>query len=166
MEIREAIQRLADQDQEIYSLVCKVTAIDTTARTADVAPLNGDPVIYTVRLQATPSLADGLAIIPVVNSNVIVTFLDKTRAYISLFSEIEEIIINGGNLGGLINITPLTDKINTLENDLNTLKNVFTAWITVPNDGGAALKAGATTWAGQTITPTQTADIEDEKIKH
>ena len=166
MEIREAIQRLADKDQEVYSQVCNVTAVDLNARTLDAEPLNGDPEIYGVRLQATPSITGGIVIIPTVNSSIVVTWLSKTKAYVALCSEIDEIIINAGNNGGLINISPLVGKINAIENDLNTVKSTFSAWVPVPQDGGAALKASISTWAGQTFTPTQAADIEDEKIKH
>jgi len=178
--IREAIQLLADKDQEVYSHLAEVTAIDLSARTADVTPLNGDPEVFTVRLQATPSLTDGVVLIPKLNSTVVITWLSNTRAYVALCSEIDEIIIAGGTStvdldqldfngaanGGLINITPLVDKVNTLENDLNTLKGIFSGWVPVVNDGGAVLKTASATWSGQTITPTIAADIEDDKIKH
>ena len=196
--IREAIQLLADKDQEVYSHLAEVTAIDLSARTADVTPLNGDPEVFTVRLQATPSLTDGVVAIPKLNSTVVVTWLSNTRAYVALCSEIDEIIIagaenkititgadrvltidggtstvdldqldfNGAANGGLVNITPLVDKVNALENDLNTLKGIFSGWVPVVNDGGAVLKTASASWAGQTITPTIAADIEDDKIKH
>ena len=180
MELREVIQMLADKGQEIYSQAAEVIAVDTAARTIDVTPLNGDPDVFAVRMQATPSLAAGVVMVPALNSAVVITWLSKTRAYLALCSEVDEIIIsggtstidldqldfNGGANGGLINITPLVNKINTLESDLNTIKAIFTGWVPVPNDGGAVLKTATATWAGQTLTPTTTADIEDELIKH
>ncbi len=43
-------------------------------------------------------------------------------------------------------------ELNKLASDVNSLKTVFSAWIPVPNDGGAALKTAATTWFGSPVT--------------
>lgn len=78
----------------------------------------------------------------------------------------DEIKLNDGSLGGLVVISDLVNKLNTLENDLNTLKNVFSGWTPVSQDGGAALKTAASTWAGSSLTETSEADIENERVKH
>jgi phage baseplate assembly protein gpV len=73
---------------------------------------------------------------------------------------------NGGSNNGLVKVAALVTKLNNLENDLNNLKTVFTSWTPVPNDGGAALKAGVTTYAAASLTPTVQANLEDVKVKH
>ena len=78
----------------------------------------------------------------------------------------DSIELNGGDNGGLVNVKDLTDKLNNLEKDINKLKQVFTAWTPVPQDGGAMLKSGITTWATQQLVQTQVSDIEDDKITH
>jgi hypothetical protein len=78
----------------------------------------------------------------------------------------EKIICNGGENDGWVKVRELTEKLNALEKDINSLKQVFTSWVAVPNDGGAALKAALATWAGQTLTETRQADIENDKITH
>ncbi len=82
------------------------------------------------------------------------------------FSETEKIEFHGGELGGLIKIEELTNKLNAIEQDINTLKSLFSGWVIVPSDGGAALKTAVTTWAGQTLTITKTDDYEDKNITH
>lgn len=78
----------------------------------------------------------------------------------------EGVVLNGGNFGGMVKVEPLTGRINGIENDINELKNIFSSWVTVPQDGGAALKAASAAWAGSLLTPTQRGDYENEKVKH
>lgn len=78
----------------------------------------------------------------------------------------EGITLNGGGFGGMVKVEELTGRINTIENDINELKNIFSAWVVVPQDGGAALSALAGNWAGNLLTLTQRGDYENEKVKH
>ena len=78
----------------------------------------------------------------------------------------EGVILNGGSFGGMVKAEQLTQRINAIEKDINTLKNVFSAWVTTPNDGGAALKLAASTWADSPLTLTQRSDYENGKVKH
>ena len=62
--------------------------------------------------------------------------------------------------------TDLTERLNIIEKDINKLKKVFSSsWTPVPQDGGAALKGAAASWAGATLTETQRSDYENEKVK-
>ncbi len=77
------------------------------------------------------------------------------------------VTFNGGRLGGLVKVEALTKRLNTIENDINELKNIFaTSWIPVAQDGGAALKTAAASWYGSRLTPTQRNDYENAKVKH
>jgi hypothetical protein len=173
LEIREAIQRIVKSEEELYSAVAKVTAVDEEARTINIQPIDGSAEIFDVKLQANISGTTGVVQIPTINSYVVATFLSKDTAFISLFTDLdkilidtEEVTINGGNNGGLVNINDLVSKLNAVENDLNNLKAAFSAWIPVPTDGGAALKAALASYFAATLTPTVTADLEDTKITH
>ena len=77
-----------------------------------------------------------------------------------------DVILNTGSNGGMVKVNSLVSKLNTVESDLNNLKTVLSTWVPVPNDGGAALKTAAASWAGQTLTPTQASDLENNKVKH
>lgn len=86
---------------------------------------------------------------------------DNTSAVLSK----DGITLNGGSLGGLVKVEDLTKRLNNIENDINNLKKVFSSWSPVAQDGGAALKASAASWAGQSLTLTQRGDYENEKVK-
>ena len=67
----------------------------------------------------------------------------------------------GGDADNMVRFSKLKESIDELKNDLTTLKQVFSSWVTVPNDGGAALKAASATWAGTALTK----NIDDAKIE-
>lgn len=76
------------------------------------------------------------------------------------------IVLNGGELGGLITIASLVSKLNTLESSLNTLKTIFNSWVPIATDGGVALKTIVSEWATATITATKVSDLEDKNVTH
>lgn len=84
---------------------------------------------------------------------------------ISVFIDKNGITLNDGELGGLVKLEDVTEKINKLEREINTLKKIFTAWTPVLNDGGGALKASAASWAGSQMTLTQSSELENKKVK-
>lgn len=110
----------------------------------------------TINMGSTPvelSLSEDAATLKVGNSKVEITA--------------NKIQFNGGQKGGLVLPAELTQKLNALENDINTLKRIFGAWNPVLNDGGTALKAAVTTerWHINTIQPTQQSELENPDIK-
>ncbi len=83
--------------------------------------------------------------------------------------EIEDgtITFNGGDNDGLVKIQELTNKLNAIEDYLNSLKTIFsTTWIPAAQDGGAGLKGAAADWSAQTFVKTQKSELENTKIKH
>lgn len=104
-QIKEAIQKITDTRDELYSLVCTVDAVDESARTCDVSPIDGHAPIYGVRLQGAIGDDTGVVCIPKTGSVVICTFLGKTSAYVALVSEVDRILLHapdvsiGGNNG-------------------------------------------------------------------
>ena len=78
----------------------------------------------------------------------------------------EGITLNGGGFGGTVKVGQLTERINAIEQDINDLKSVFSGWVAVPQDGGAALSAAAAAWSATPLELTQRGDYENEKVKH
>lgn len=93
MNIAEAIQELAEGNNEIYSIVGTVAKVDEGKRTCDVQPVNGDAQIFGVRLQAELNRSDGFVMVPKVGSDVVVTFINNLTGYIALTSEIDHISV-------------------------------------------------------------------------
>ena len=75
------------------------------------------------------------------------------------------IVMNGGELGGLVKVEDVTTRLNIIEKDINALKKALTGWTPVPQDGGSALKAGVNSWAGKSLQLSKRGDYENEKVK-
>ena len=164
--IQEAIQILSGTHlaDKLYFIDAEVNSVDEQARSCTVTALSGKVGSeYTVRLMA--SVDDGLLMIPVVGSSVVVCSSDFVTGSIIQYSGIDHISIRGGDLGGLVKVIDLTEKLNNLENKLNSLilkYNTHTHNVTAvgsPTGPGLQPETG-------TLTPTQRADIENDKISH
>ena len=177
------IRRIAQQGQRPTIIVGQVTARDDEARTIDVQPSDGSAPLLGVALQSTAAGTTGIIARPAIGSTVAVAMLTGYDAgFCILTDDVESIeykvgdstmvlsadgiVINGGSLGGMVKVEALADKLNAIEQDLNTLKNVFSTWSPVAQDGGSALKAAAETWAGSTLATTSADDLSDPNVTH
>jgi len=174
-ELYSAIRSLIVQVQQqsgVKAITAKVKSVDNNERTCEVSPQDGGPPVRA-RLQSTTQSDKGLLLVPEQGSTVVIDFLDETEAVVVLTTEINKVLLdtekfemNGGDNGGLINIQDLVNDVNSVKQDINTLKQVFAGWTTSGGDGGAALKGAAATWYGQQLSTTKVQDYEDDKITH
>lgn len=121
----------------------------------------GNIVIPDVRIRASElDDAGEMLVTPKIGSAVILGSLsgDLSQLVVLRVDHIESIIINGGKLGGLVNIEQLTDKINELVNTFNTP----THNVTVSHPGGTF----PTVTPGSSASSFNKDDYEDENIKH
>ena len=163
-ELRDAIREMVKVELP-YTVLCTVAAVDLDDMLCDCEPLDEGGNILDVKLMSANE--KGFLIVPKVGSTVLVSFMSEETGYISMFSEVDEIQLNSDTFGGLVKVSDLVGKMNAIENDLNDIKQVFsTSWTPVPNDGGAALKTAAATWAGSTFTPTTDSELENTTVKH
>ena len=163
-ELRELLAKIGGgKATNLYQAV--VTALSDITCEVSIDGLS----IPDVRLRASTEV-DGAQIIvrPAVGSVVIVGSLtgDLDHLVVLSMDRAEEVIINGGSLGGIVKVKELTNKLNTLEREINDIKQLLSSWTPVPNDGGASLKAAAASWAGKPLTLTRREDYEDTKVTH
>lgn len=181
---RTAIRKVAKTyNLDIVEIInATVVSVDKTARTCVVTPISGKSDTNIEDVGLMPERNDGEFKIPAVGSTVGVTMSTQVAPYIFSWSDLAEwylvigtttidvlagtIKFGDGSFLGLVKVSDLTTKLNAIENDINTLKNVFATWAPVANDGGAALKVAAATWYGDTLTPTNQSEIENENITH
>ncbi len=117
-----------------------------------------------------------LLITPKVGSLILVADLSGgkfTDMVVFAFSEIEKveltapkIVLNGGKNEGTVKVQPLVDRLNALENDINSLKRIFTTWTPAPNDGGATLKTNIANWSASSLSITSKNNIENPDVLH
>lgn len=174
--IHNAIQILAGTKGKanVYVFDATVTgSVDEAKRTVKVTMVGGQSSNeLDVRLMS--SVDDGAFIYPADNSTVTVLMSEFMEPIIIGYSEVEKITWLGGDYEEVpIVVHPtnpnkgLLKKINDLEDKIKDLQLIFsTTWTPVPNDGGAALKVAAATWAATPYINTTQADISHDKIKH
>lgn len=162
-DLLQGIRRMPQSGQPLL-FQAEVKSIQEDCCTVDIAGLE----LTDIRLKA---VADGetkktLLLIPPPGSKVLVGSLTGDYRDLAVLSveRFDKIILGGNEFGGLVKATVLTQKLNALEKEINDLKTVFAGWAPVVQDGGAALKTAAGTWAGASLQTTQQADIENDKI--
>jgi len=156
--------RTITESSRPYAILCTVAFVDLENKLCDCEAVDGDANLLDVKLMADNKT--GFYIIPVIGSKVYVTLRSEQTGYVSMFSEIEEIQLNGDDNGGLVKASDLITALNNSQNDMNTLKSIISSWAPVPSDGGAALKALLTTWASSSLSITTTGDVSSETVKH
>jgi hypothetical protein len=178
--IKSAIKKLAsDPNAELYSKPCEVVSVSNSKRTCVVQPFDGSAKIYNVRLQAAEANETGLFLKPKVGSSVIVTFLSKNFAFVSLTTDIDEVVlkcdkvtINDGTLGGVPISGKIAERLLRLEVQLQALCALFDAHthlviLPVPSTPSAPpLPLASPIITPQLQPPTTPVYLEDTKVKH
>lgn len=172
-EIKKALIKLIEEVSPHHDCVCSVTSVNLTDLTCLCEPINGDADIVDVRLITDES--KGFVIIPPVGSKVTVSFLNDSTAYVSQFSTVSEIRLNGTNYDGLVKINDLVTKLNNLETRVNLIVTDLAALATAMNALGAVPVLGTVLGAAITtaianaitpLTPTIKANLENTTVKH
>lgn len=161
--IRQSIRDLVLKDERVYLLICEVVSVSGSE--CVVKSLESGIEIQHVRLMANEN-DQGFLITPKVGSSVIVDWLDSKHPIVTMFSEVDEIHLRGVDNGGIPITSDLVERLNTVEGDLNDLKQAFSTWVPVLNDGGGALKTATSQWSSSTIIETTEEDIQSTTVKH
>lgn len=113
--IQQAIQILSGTHlaDKVYAVDASVLSVDESTRTASVQIISGKAT-NTITVKLMSAVDDGLLIVPAVGSTVNVILSDFTLPYVTQYSEVDKIVLRGGDLGGLIKILQLTEKLNKL----------------------------------------------------
>lgn len=163
MTIAETIQAFIKGEfdkLQIYSEVATVTSVNELDRTCEAELLVGGKV-YGIRLQSVIGNSNGFVQIPENNSKIVITFLNKSTGYVSLFSKVSKILIdtdlvqfNQGSLDGLVILQKIYDAVNRLETKYNAHIH-----------GGVTTGAGVTAVTTTVIVPLTTkSGLENTKI--
>ncbi|MCX6256842.1 MAG: hypothetical protein NTW49_02930 [Bacteroidia bacterium] len=184
METKEILREITKNRHEIFCVVGKVISVNETERTCDVKPINGDAIIYSVRLQADiigeGETGTGFWLMPKTGSNVIVAFLNDNVAVIVLSTDIDKLecaiegisicmtkdglVFNGGNLGGLVKVKAIKDRLNSIEQAFNNHITEFNTHIHAGMVVSPPATGSTTPPSTLNIQPTSLEDIENNQI--
>jgi hypothetical protein len=182
---RELIEKLGKiSPAPIQVFPATVASVDEENNTIDVVDAY-DSEFFNVRLKASiNNEASRVIMIPEIESTVLVglignnenaLYLVKPSAVNKLYADIagttiqidaDGVIINEAENGPVLISQSLINDLNSVKQDLNDLKTVFSTWVVVATDGGAALKAAAATWAGSQLSDTALDDVTNDKLQH
>jgi hypothetical protein len=166
--VKQAIRQLSG-NAPVQTLRAVVTDVDADAETCTVESSEGIET-FDVLLSMH---GYGLLTIPKTGANCLVGIIQNqnTSAFLIWADAVERyeiraenIKLNGDAYGGIVDAKELSRQIEHLNILLKAIQNAFKIWITVPNDGGAALKL-----LSAQFTNLQTADlsnIENKNITH
>lgn len=190
-QIKESIQAIAQGGgvRSAHNSTIHIGKVLST--TGDTCEVDIDGLIVTdVRVNAiVDSDANQLFIKPVVDSYVLMVDISggsMTDLAIISYTKIEsidiatkdepcKITLNGGDNGELINIAELTDKLNSLVDEVNAFKDIYNAHthslsVTVTSAMEGPISGtgtgAATTSQASAVTPLNADDYKDTNITH
>lgn len=157
--LRDNLMQMMGAGKEITIWQGIVKSVEGTTCTVTFGTLD----VEGVRLRA--SLAENeshLLIVPKVGTAVVVGSLSNDLSLLVVLSvdEVESITINGGKLGGLINIESLTQKINELVRTFNNHTHQ------VSTTGSATAQTGTAAAVTSKASELNKSDYEDTKVTH
>jgi hypothetical protein len=162
--IRKAIKELSKTGDEVYSIVCNVDSVDTAEKTCDCSPVDGKADLLGVRLMAQNQT--GFYIIPKIGSIVVVTMINGFTGYVAMFSEVDEIQLNGDNYDGLVRVQELTDKLNNLEDAFNQHILLYNLHTHAGVMAGASSTTPPVAPDTQVLVPTISTELENLTVLH
>ncbi len=97
--ISEAFSDLVRKEIDIenfYSMRGTVSNVNSTTRTCDFTPIEGQAKRTGIRLQSVLSETKGVVLIPTDGTTVIVTFEDRKNGFVSAMAELDSIQLEAG----------------------------------------------------------------------
>lgn len=159
-DIKNAIKFLAKDGNEAQFILCTVSSIDLNQKTCVCEPVTTGADIMGVKLIAKNQT--GFYIIPKIDSNVIVC-VQENLSYITMFSEVQEIQLNGDNYDGIPIIGKLVEKLNNLENAFNQHLLLYNAHTHVETSTNTLVPSTLDT---NILINSTEIELKNETVKH
>jgi hypothetical protein len=140
-----------------------VNSVDIPNRQCAVTTITGKSEIDIPNVQLMAGTNDGFMLIPSVDSMVYVVYSRRNLPFVIMFSQIDSVflicdnvVVNDGSYGGMVQIINLTSKLNNL---VAQLQSQLTAIATGVAEGGGSYAPG-------TISQFNKSDYENTEFKH
>jgi len=149
---------------------CEIATVESVDedKASCVVTLADGTEIEDVRLKASidEDMHDGLVQIPGVGSSVVVGLIgnDLSTRFVMLFTVVTKVVFFGG-ARPIVDWPAIKAELDKTNEVVQALADSLTGWTPVANDGGAALKAYATSQlSGKAVGNYE--DKQDDKILH
>lgn len=168
-DIKELIQAIAGEDNSVVEGLFFVAEVKSATDESCTIDLDGLELSDVRTGAVIDDNTSNLRIKPKVGSKVLVCDMSGnfTQLFVVAFSEVDSITINGGSLGGLVNIERLNENLDKIKQYIDDLQTLSATAMTpmAALDEGASVTAYNASW----LTKKQSfafKDMEDTKIKH
>lgn len=165
-QIRGALREICKSGGDNFIFSAEVTSVSN--QTCEVKV--GEMTLSDVRLCSVVDNNDNnLLIEPKVPSQVLVMDMSKGEMrdlVVVKVSQTENIVINGGKLGGLIKIEELRKNLEKMTKRIDGIMDAIKNATPVAQDGGASLKATMVAGLNSLTDKEDFSGIEDKKVKH
>jgi len=158
--IREAVQILAGTKltDKVDLLVATVVSVDEGSRSCVCDVIAGKAAYRLTDVRLMNTVDDGFLIIPEIGSNVTVIKSDYIAPFVAQYSSVDKIILRGGDLGGLVKVISTVQRLNLIEDKINSLLTAYNAHMHSANNTPTL-----STVSGN-LVKTNRGDIENENI--
>ena len=181
--IQQAIEHMAKRHANEGAVLAKVVSVDEKALTCS-CDLDG-LTLPEVSLKAGIGISSScFAVIPSVGSSIYIAAQGKNEGvyYMVLASQVDklivksgdgqtlsiadQIVLNSGQNGGMVISNEITKTFNSIIQEINSLKAIFSSWAFSPGDGGQALKLLVSPWAVRSLPSSVSENYQNKKVKH
>ena len=175
--IETAIQKLAGTYlKDLVSIIlCTVASVDKPNRQCDCTPIGGDATTDLPGVLLCAENNNGLVVLPVVGSTVIVALSTRNTAFVLMYSDVDSIQFMDGSLGGMVKLLDpampgagILAHMNAIENKLNDFISKWNAFCVAYVPGSPSVTGLPATLTSSEETPvpiTAQSDLENTLIK-
>lgn len=171
-ELRELIQHMIN-DSLVPVTAASVISVNKQANTCVVKVTGTEEEYNDVRLLAIEGESENPTVMyPKENSVVLIAplFGSKSEWAVILVTEVDEILLNGNEFGGLVKADVLKTELDKTNALVSAIKNTLLNWTPAAGDGGAALKLALFPPSGvgglHDKTVGDFSSIKNDKVKH
>lgn len=166
-QVRREIKRMIESMMVVPAMFATVESVDRDKLLIDVKPLDDSPTIFDVRLGISiPGQPKaGLVMIPKVGSQVIIGQMMTDQWYLLQASDIEELMLNGNSLGGLVDWPSAKQQLDKLSARVDLLYNAIKTGVPIPQDGGVGYQ-NTMKMILEAEQKEDFSELENEVVKH
>jgi hypothetical protein len=166
--VRQIIDNLIEEKTSpdtVFFIDATVNSVDQDNRVCNCTAIGGKASNTFPNCRLMTDVDDGILILPTVGSNVTLILSSFTDPYVVGYTEVDQIIFRGGDLGGLVKVEDTVTKLNNLEKGYNNLLNKVNDLINKYNIHTHLLALTSGTGTAAATLTTETPDTDPQLVQ-